>query len=474
MEGWKELIKLLDSSFIVVKLRRNILIPFYCKYIRRSKMLTYHQKLKKYQWNSLKENRETQRRKLYHLIQYASQNIPYYQQVIKEHNITFSEDTIFEDIKKFPLLTKEIIRNHFDKLHQFRDKTYYRNTSGGSTGEPVVFYQDKEYLDWANATKRLFNEWAGRELGDPMVKLWGLLSDILGSGQGFKEYLRQQVSGIIILNTYRMTDEDMYRYVKKINKIKPRLILAYTNSIEELARFIREHHLSIYSPPVIMTAAGVLYPEVKAKIEEIFHTTVFNRYGSREVSDMTCNCEKDEGLHLIPAIHYLEIVDDEGRQVKPGVPGNIIVTLLTNYTMPLIRYKIGDIGVLSDKACSCGRGFPLLEQVKGRIRSVFRNKQGDFIDGGIFVRLFYFRENIKQFQVIQESLEQITVNIVLKNKKQLKITEKDFLEISESIKKIMKSNIIIKYNLVEFINPTSSGKYGYVISKVKIKKKGVQ
>jgi phenylacetate-CoA ligase len=458
---------LINISGVATKLRRHILIPFYWKYINRSKVLTYCQELRNHQRNTVEENREIQRRKLFKLITYTSQNIPYYQQVIKEHNITFSEDTIFEDVKKFPLLTKEIIRNHFDKLYRFRDKTYYRNTSGGSTGEPVVFYQDKEYLDWANATKRLFNEWAGRKIGDSMVKLWGSLSDILGSGQGFKAYLRQQVSGITILNTYRMTEEDMYRHVKKINKIKPRLILAYTNSIEELARFIQEHHLFIYSPPAIMTAAGVLYPEAKAKIEEVFHTTVFNRYGSREVSNMACNCEKDEGLHLIPAIHYLEIVGDEGKQVKHGIPGNIIVTLLTNYTMPLIRYKIDDRGILSEKACSCGRGFPLLKKVEGRIRCIFRNKQGDLIDGGVFIRLFYFRENIKQFQVIQESLEQITINIVLKNKKQSKIVKKDFLEISESIKKIMKSDITIKYNLVKVINPTSSGKYGYVFSKVK-------
>jgi len=163
-------------------IRRNLFIPLYWKYINRSKVLTYFQKLKEYQWHSLKGNLEIRRRKLFKLITYASQNIPYYQQVIKEHNIQFSEDTLFDDIKKFPLLTKEVIRNHFDELHRFRDKTYYRNTSGGSTGEPVVFYQDKEYLDWANASKRLFNEWAGRKMGDPMVKLWGSLADILGSG----------------------------------------------------------------------------------------------------------------------------------------------------------------------------------------------------------------------------------------------------------------------------------------------------
>ncbi|GAG57870.1 unnamed protein product, partial [marine sediment metagenome] len=131
---------IINNLGIGAKLRRNIILPVYWKYINRSNVLTYFQKLKEYQLNSLEENREIQRKKLYALIQYASQNIPYYQQIIKEHHITFSEDTIFEDIKKFPLLTKEIIRNHFDKLYRFRDKTYYRNTSGGSTGEPVVFY----------------------------------------------------------------------------------------------------------------------------------------------------------------------------------------------------------------------------------------------------------------------------------------------------------------------------------------------
>ena len=138
---------IISNLDIGAKLRRNFLLPIFWKYINRSNVPTYYQNLKEYQWNSLKENREIQRGKLFKLITYASQNIPYYQQVIKGHNITFSEDTVFEDIKKIPLLTKEIIRNHFDELHRFKDKTYYRNISGGSTGESVVSYRDKEYLD---------------------------------------------------------------------------------------------------------------------------------------------------------------------------------------------------------------------------------------------------------------------------------------------------------------------------------------
>ena len=451
----------------VAELRRNILLPVYWNYIRRLDTLNYYEKLRKIQWNTMEENWEIQRKKLYELIKYANQNIPYYRKIIKKYDIQFSEDTIFDDIKKFPILTKEIIRNYFDELYKFRDNTYYRNTSGGSTGEAVIFFQDKQYLEWANATKRLFNEWAGRQIGDPMIKLWGSLRDILKGGQSFKGYLRQQISGVTILNSYRMNERDMYEHVKRINNIKPRLLLAFPNSIDELARFIQKHHLSIYSPPVIMTSGGLLYPEVQARIKEIFQAPVFNRYGSREVGDIACNCEENQGLHIIPNIHYIEILDNRDKEVKAGEIGEIVITSLTNYSMPLIRYKIEDRGILSKKECSCGRGFPLLEKVQGRVRSMFRNKQGDLIESGVFIRLFYFRDNIKQFQVIQESLDQISINLVLMDKQKLKVVEKDLRGISEVIKPIMGNDIKIKYNILNEIKSNPSGKYMYTFSKIK-------
>jgi phenylacetate-CoA ligase len=363
---------IISNLGIGAKLRRNIFFPIYWKYIRRSNVLKYYQELRTHQWNTLEANKKIQQKKLYKLIKFASENIPYYKRIIQEYNIQFSEDTIFDDIKKFPLLTKDIIRKHFDELYKFIDNSYYRNTSGGSTGEPVIFYQDAQYFGWATANKILFDEWAGRKIGDPMVKLWGSLRDVLRGGQGFKGYLRQQFSGITILNSDRMTEKDMHKYLQRINKIKPSLILTFTNSIDELARFIQKHNLSIYSPHAVMTTAGVLYPEVRARISEVFCAKVFNRYGSQEVSDIACNCEKAHGLHSIPDIHYLEIMDDEGSEVKPGNPGNIIITLLTNYTMPLIRYKIGDRGILSEKKCSCGRGYLLIYFIFKIISSSFR------------------------------------------------------------------------------------------------------
>jgi phenylacetate-CoA ligase len=300
-----------------------------------------------------------------------------------------------------------------------------------------------------------------------MVKLWGSSRDILKSGQGFKGYLRQQLSGVTTLSAYRMSTKNINKYVQRINNIKPCLILAYTSSIDELARSIQKHHLSIYSPKAIMTSAGVLFPEVRARIERVFKAPVFNRYGTREVGDIACNCEKNQGLHIIPGIHYIEILDNRSKEAKPGETGEIVVTLLTNYTMPLIRYKIEDRGIFSKKVCSCGRGLPLLEKVEGRIRSMLRNKEGNVIDSGVFIRLFFFRDHIQQYQVIQEAIDHISINLVLTDKTKLKDMDKDFKEINQLILKVMGNETKIKYNIVDEIKPSPSGKYMYIFSRVK-------
>ncbi len=452
---------------IGVYLRRNIFFPIYWKYIKRYRVLDYYKKLKSHQWNTIEENREIQQKKLYLLIKYVSQNIPYYKQIIQKYNIQFSEDNIFNDIKKFPLLTKEIIRNNFDELYKFRDSTSFRNHTSGSTGEPAIFYQDKYYLEWEIATKIFFNEWAGRRIGESIVKLWGAVQDILKEGQGIKAYLRQQFYGVTTLNSYKKQKKNMYDYVRKINRIKPRLILAYTNSIDELARFIQNHHLTIYSPGAIITTAGVLFPEIRTKVEKVFKAPIFDNYGSNETGRIACNCEKNAGLHLIPNIHYVEILDANAKEAIPGESGEIVVTLLTNYTMPLIRYRIEDRGILSKKVCSCGRGFPLLEKVEGRILNMFRNKQGDLIGSGYFISLIYLRDYVKKFQIIQKKVNYIVINLVLKDNQKIQEAKEDFKNINKKIRLVMGNETKIKYNIVDEIKPSKAGKYMYAFSRVK-------
>lgn len=445
---------------------RRALLPILYRW-RGSKQLEYYKYLKKNQWNSLEKNIQIQKRLLFENLKFSFNNIPYYTNLNIDFD-SFKEDTIFEDIKSVPFLTKKELREQFNNLYIINPKLkrIYLNTSGGSTGEPTKFMQDNYYSDWIAATKILYNEWAGRKLGESQIKLWGSERDILGQSESIAHVLANWVWNLKLLNSFRMTQENMKKYIEEINLYKPKMILAYVQSIYELGKFVKENNLKVHSPNSIMTSAGVLYPKYKELIEDIFHCPVFNRYGSREVGDIACDCEKLEGLHLNVFNHYIEIINENGKNCEPGKMGEVVVTTLRNYTMPLIRFKIVDMAILSSKQCSCDRGLPMIEKIIGRTVDVFKNKSGDLIDGEYFTHLIYFKDYIKKFQIIQEKEDYIIVKLVLDKKESFIKNKKDFDNITDKIKLVMGEDTKIKYVLVDNILSTKSGKYRYTISNV--------
>lgn len=448
---------------------RRALIPILYR-CRGSKQLEYYNYLKKNQWNSLEENLKIQRKLLYKIMEHSFRKIPYYRNLNIDFD-NFKEDTIFKDIKSVPFLTKKELREEYDSLYIINSKlkSIYPNASGGSTGEPTRFMQDNYYNDWSTSTKILYDEWAGRKLGESQIRLWGSERDILGKSESIAHVLANWVQNLKLLNSFRMTQENMKKYIEEINLYKPKMILAYVQSIYELGKFAKENNLKVYSPNSIMTSAGVLYPKYKELIEDIFHCPVFNRYGSREVGDIACDCEKLEGLHLNVFNHYIEIINENGKNCEPGKMGEVVVTTLSNYTMPLIRFKIGDMAILSSKKCSCGRGLPLLKKVIGRLTDVLKTKEGRIVPGEYFIHFIGVILNkgiINKFQIIQEKEDYIIVKLVLDNKDLFVKNKRDFDEITDKIKLVMGENTKIEYKLVDEIPTTKSGKYRYTISKV--------
>jgi phenylacetate-CoA ligase len=255
--------------------------------------------------------------------------------------------------------------------------------------------------------------------------------------------------------------------VKSINSFKPVQILAYVESIYELSRFIEREHLSVSKPASIMTSAGTLLPYMREKIEHVFSAPVFNRYGSREVGDIACECSHHRGLHVSAPIHYLEILREDGKPTDAGEVGEIVITLLTNYAMPLIRYRIGDTGMWAKDPCSCGRGWPLLAEVTGRVTDNFKSKDGGVIYGGYVRQLLYYRDWIRKYQIIQEDYGLIRILIVASEQKDnpREHYAGELSEISDKIKKAMEG-CRIEYEFVNDIAPMQSGKFRFTISKV--------
>ncbi len=417
-------------------------------YLTGSKIPSNLREINKLQRLSEKELKKYQKEKFERLLIFASENIPYYQKVLAESKVIVSGEINVDNLSKIPILTKEIIRKNFEELHMKNlPKGWHYNTSGGSTGEPVKFIQDNYYLDWEIANKIWYKLIAGQKIGEKELRFWGSERDLLEGRESLKIRLRNWLYNRREFNTFKMSEKEMREYVNKWNKYKPNWVESYVQSIYEFAKFVKKNNLEIYSPKNgILTSAGTLYPEMKKTIEEVFKCPVYNRYGSREVGDMACGKDK---LRLSIWNHYLEVIK-----------GKIYVTTLNNFSMPIIRYRIGDIGEM-DKT------WGWLKKIEGRETNVFRNKRGKIIPGEFFIHFIgvvYNKGDISKFQVIQRKLGLIEIKVVIRN---LNLFKKNKKQIEDAIKKEMEEDCKIKWTLVKDIPSLKSGKYEYVRSEMK-------
>lgn len=405
----------------------------------------------------------TSRELLINILVHCQKNVPYYTHLMEQignDTALLKRPEIY--LQNLPILTKDIIRQKFEQLKalDLDRRKWHFNTSGGSTGEPIKLIQDREYHNHSTAISLLYSYLAaGREIGEPEVRLWGSERDIFEGSIGWKAKCSNFLSNTTYLNAFRMNQEQMKNFINLLNTKTSELIVAYVQAIYELAKFAEEQQIDIVPQKAIITSAGTLYDWMRKKIETVFQCKVFNRYGSREVGDIACERPGYEGLWVAPWGNYIEIVDDENNPVPAGVEGNILVTSLTNFAMPLIRYKIGDRGSLSSEY----KSGQILKRVSGRNVDVFKTQDGTLIDGEYFTHLMYFKDWIHKFQIIQNSYLDIDISIV---KSSLNYEQDDIDDIVSKCKIVMGENCKIAFKFVNEIPPSASGKYRYTISKV--------
>lgn len=403
---------------------------------------------------------------LQNLIVHSYKNIPHYKNIINETGLSDGTKVDLSKFNNLPILTKEKIRNNEESLisKDYEKRKWSYNYSGGSTGEPMRVIQDYQYVKYAVASnyyyyKNILN------IDEPYVKkilLWGSQRDISKENIGLKTKIINWLSKTVILNSFRMTTKDMSRYIKTINSYKPNLILAYSGSLFELCRYAKSRKIDIYSPDVIVCSAETLTNTMRDLIEEVFGKKIYDFYGSREITNLAGECK--EGLmHILPS-NIIEIVNNDNKPVSVGETGNIIVTNLYNYSMPFLRYQIGDMATLGPKKCKCGNPLPTLKKIGGRLFEFFVLEDGTVIAGEFFVQLIGVYCNnglIDKFQIIQKDYRDIKVLVVSDLLDQTEINN-----INEKIRLLMGQNCNIEWEFVSEIPKTPSGKFLYTKSLI--------
>ncbi|PYJ62918.1 MAG: capsule biosynthesis protein CapK [Verrucomicrobia bacterium] len=411
--------------------------------------------------------RETVTRALARLLRHCRGAVPYYVERFRSIDSTHLEDADpREFLLRLPIVTKETIRAEFVKLQSTdlgRRKWSY-NTSGGSTGEPVRLVQDSEYDDRSAAIGLFYNWLLGGEVGEPVVRLWGSERDLEGGTNSRKARFFNWLTNTTWLNAFLMSPERMRQFIQSLNRLRPRLIVAYVQAAYELARFAEGERISVAPQRAVLTSAGTLYPFMREKIATVFGCEVYNLYGSREVSDIACELPGLDGLWVAPWGNFVEIVDEAGRPVPPGTEGNIVVTCLTNYAMPLLRYWIGDRGALRpDDTLAEHPGTQVLKRVSGRSVDVFRTRDQTLIDGEYFTHLLYFRPWVRKFQVVQKAQEHVLFKCVRANGGP---SRSELEDIAAKARLVMGADCRVDFEFPDDLPPHPSGKYRYTISEV--------
>ena len=415
--------------------------------------------LKETQYLPYEEIRQYQFAKLRKLLEHAYLHVPYYRDLFASVGATPQDIRDFQDFGRIPILTKEIIRQNFDRLmaQNMTPQDFIPNSTGGSTGEPLRFYQDRQYELWADAARiRGWYHIAGSEMGESCAVLWGAMHEVKEDFSILERLKTFYKFGEIQLNAFNLSSTRKLAFLKWCRLLKPKLLRGYLTAIRDLAMFIDEEKLSFPRLKGIILCAETVDDSSREYIESVFGAPSYNTYGGRELSLIAMECSQKNGLHEVSENNYVEFerIDLKGYENA----GNLVITNLNNYGMPFIRYQIGDIGIPSPiEFCKCGRGLPLIKKIIGRTTEVFIFNDGTRIAGEMFIHLMK-EFPIKEYQFVQVS----DSRVVLWLKKSDNVGNGVKEKIKDTYKKYLPDGVRLDFEEVEGFAKTITGKFRFV------------
>ncbi|MEZ5353953.1 MAG: hypothetical protein R2762_15045 [Bryobacteraceae bacterium] len=393
----------------------------------------------------------------------AAARSPYYAGVLLDSGVDPAKADL-DDLRRLPLLTKDTLREAGEALRIDGALEVRENYSGGSTGVPVRFWQDRECrIEMGAATKRA-NQRAGVFPGARMAKLWGAPQD-RKQIEGWRGSLRLWALNMRYYDTFDMGAERMLAYHRSMEAFQPDFIQAYASSAYMLATFLRARGIRpTYPRRAVICSAEKLFPHMRSAIGSVFPAPVFDRYGSREASAIGAECSLHTGLHVHMPSYVIETIDPRTGRNVTGVPGEIVLTALSNLAMPMIRYRIGDMAILNRERCGCGSVFDRLEEIVGRTSDNFLMPDGRLVHGEYFTHAFYGRAGIAQFQFVQERVDKFLLRIVPAADYSPGVAD----QLENEMREVVGPTAEFRVELREQIPQTVSGKYRFTISHVDV------
>jgi phenylacetate-CoA ligase len=425
----------------------------------------HYQLLDRSQWLATDALEELQGAKLRRLVAHAYWHVPYYRRVMDERGIGPLDVCRIEDLRRLPLLSKEIVRQRFysDLMSDHHDKkAVLRISTSGSTGEPLSCWVDRRQLElrWAATLRGL--EWAGYRFGDRSVRLWHQNIGMKRT-QVWKEKLDSRLCRRKLVPAFEFDPARVKLMQDVIRRHRPRLVEGYAESFHYLSRARLDPDLQALGIEGIVSSAQTLDADSRESIAEAFGARVFDKYGSREFSGISYECSSG-GRHIVAESYVVEILV-EGRPARPGELGEVVITDLNNFVMPFVRYQIGDLAYAVDnrEPCPCGRGLPRMGAIEGRVQSMVLGVNGRAVPSSFFFHLLKdYGYAVSRFQIEQTAPGTLVFRYVPADRFHPRVLK----ELAAAMRRYLGEEMEILLQPVDRIEMVRTGKYRAVVNQV--------
>ncbi len=431
--------------------------------LKKHNSVALRKQLEATQWWDTTRLLAYQQKKLNQFMVHVQTHVPYYRQLFAEIGCSPSDIQSVSDLSRLPFLTKPVIRDNTDALKSTTAGPLARYNTGGSSGEPLVFFIGKNRTSHDVAAKWRATRWWGVDIGDPEIVIWG--SPIELGAQDYLRGVRDRIQRTKLLPAFEMSEQKIDGFINQIRAMQPRMLFGYPSALSHIARHARSKgvHMDDLGIRVAFVTSERLYDDQRQQISATFNCPVANGYGGRDAGFIAHECP-DGGMHISAEDIIVEIIDTAGNPLPPGESGEIVVTHLATHDFPFIRYRTGDVAILHDQPCTCGRGLPLIREIQGRSTDFVVAHDGTVMHGLALIYILRDLPQIGAFKIVQESIDHTHVFVVGKSV----LEQMQLQQIEQAFKARLGQAVRVTIEQVTQIPAEKSGKFRYVVSKVSV------
>ena len=443
---------------LYTRLVSHLMFPLHER-LKRHDTVAVRRDMEAVQWWPPEHLEQLQLQRLRAFLQDVGSQVPYYRDLFAQLAFDPSAVSSVADLQRLPLLDKATIRAHTDALRHAHSQGLARFNTGGSSGEPLVFFIGRRRVSHDVAAKWRATRWWGVDIGDPEIVVWG--SPIELGKQDRVKHWRDRLLRTQLLPAFEMSEAKLDDFIATIRRVRPRMLFGYPSALTHIARHARKRGVALDDLGIVVAfvTSERLYDDQRASISEVFNCKVANGYGGRDAGFIAHECSAG-GMHITADDILVEIIDAQGYVLPPGASGEIVVTHLATRDFPFVRYRTGDIGTLGANRCACGRTLPLLQDIQGRSTDFVVAEDGTVMHGLSLIYVLRDLPGIRSFKVVQES--RALTRVLLE-------TEPDFdpalvEQVRAGFRQRLGQNVQVEVDLVDHIPAEKSGKFRYIVS----------